>query len=133
MRRCRLSLPQFVGIMCMLIAGLGVGKAIGQTYQNFQCVPIAAPVTGCECPLGADHADRCEGTLPKSGNMYGDVACTAMPDYECESGSGMNPCGRVVMCPCITCGEPLIYLGCTCEVFDDKPPCINSWGSCAYQ
>lgn len=124
----------FIAIGFAMAVSVGASQSFAQVLTNFMCVPIAAPVTTCDCPLGPHHADRCEGSLPKSGNMYGDVACTAIPAVNCDAGGGggANPCGRVVMCPCIACGTPIIFLGCTCVVFEDKPPCQNTWGGCVY-
>ena len=131
----RISFLHFAAMASALIAGIGGNYLIGETtFPNAICGPAAMPVTSCECPLGAGHADRCEGTLPKNGgNMYGNVMCSAQPGSSCLSGAtGMNSCGRIAMCPCITCGTPIYILGCGCTIFNNKPPCSNTWGNCAY-
>lgn len=102
-----------------------------------KCKPIAAPVTGCECPLGGDEVDRCKGTLPKEGaTLYGDVACQTDPTTSCTpvTTNDANPCGIVVMCPCVKCSAVFVDTSLTCDCVDhpEKPPCTHRWGQCTY-
>ncbi len=134
-RTNRLSILTFLAVASVIIGSTVGNCLIGDIWQNNKCKPTTVPVFGCDCPLGPGHNDRCEGTLPKTGNMYGGVSCQTESGSTCDYGSSenKNACGRVVMCPCLTCGQPLI-MGCQngCTVFNDKPPCLNSWGECTY-
>lgn len=117
-----------------------VSLLMADTQTDYTCEPIAAPVTGCECPEGANTPNYCEGALPKGGCMYGDVMCMMMAGFDCiTSTSGANSCGGVVnvvggpncgTAPWNFCdenGEPLEQVP-----KPGKPPCTNTWGECEY-
>ncbi len=130
------SVKTVVFAIVIFLGGFVGNHLSGDLWQNSKCKPATTPVTTCDCPLGPNHHDRCEGTLPKIANMYGGVTCQGEYNSTCDYGNGSqnkNACGKVVMCPCLTCGTPLI-MGCNdpCEVFPNKPPCSNSWGECTY-
>ena len=127
----------------LIVAGLLLcGSAVAETLPDQECLPAAMPVTECECPVGTSNTDYCEGALPKAGAcMYGDVMCWMSPGETCEhSGSGANPCGRVVD---LKQGPPCgagVWDFCdpaTGEIYEPvpyptKPPCTNTWGQCEY-
>lgn len=110
---------------------------LASEFTNSVCKPTTTPVATCNCPVapGAPIIDRCEGTLPVAGSQYyGDVACMPQGTVSCYSSSGnSNACGRVVKCDCIAdCNTPIMFLGCGCQVFEDKPHCQSTWGQCQW-
>ena len=131
---------------------IGVGlvlcsSALASTLPDQECVPIAAPVTTCGCPVGVGNRDYCKGELPKAGAcMYGDVMCMTSPGKNCvqPAGGGANSCGIVIeftdtRAP--ACGSGSFDF---CDPNDPnggmyanrphrtKPPCTTTWGSCEY-
>lgn len=126
---------------CLLFATAVLVSSVccATVYQDSKCQPIAAPVTSCECPLGENHPDRCEGSLPKNGGtMYGDVGCQLFPGTTCTDGSGnQNDCGRVAICTIpqgttVQCKDQTVTLPCTIFTPAQKTPCVNTWGNCTY-
>ena len=129
----RLCVASFV-LVCF---ACGIAQLPGDIlFPNSKCLPAAMPVTTCGCPAtGPDHPDRCEGTLPKVGTMYGNVDCFSESNSNCTKTTQLaNSCGRIAMCPCVTCSEGLYEIPCGCTIFtiEQKPPCTTKWGNCVW-
>lgn len=126
--------------IAVFLAGIAFsGLCLAAEIEESKCQPTATPVTTCNCPVapGAPIVDRCEGSLPVSGNeYYGDVDCTFYPSSTCQQSTGnSNACGRVVRCLCADdCNISFATtpLTCTCTVFLDKPNCLSNWGKCQW-
>jgi hypothetical protein len=124
-------------IVCLTAAVIGGSACLAGIVPDYKCIPIAAPVTTCGCPVPGTPEDRCEGSLPKApSTCYGDVMCMGWPGQTCITADGANSCGRVVHCPCDPCVDPDYCLTggstCACTVYDNKPPCTTTWGSCVW-
>lgn len=133
----------FVGLgLSMFILSFAFAvSCFADPFPNSRCAPTTVPVTTCGCPNGVVQ-DRCEGSMPKIGNYYGNVACGANPMTSCAPASNnANSCGLVVMCPNTNCNNPIYWYPMTdamgnptCTTFPPtvKPPCTTTWGNCTY-
>lgn len=134
---------QIVELLALTSAAWCGAACLADVIPNMKCLPTTLPVSGCGCP-NAVQEDVCQGVLPKTGNMYGEVACSAaLPPNTCDNTQNQNACGIVYKCAGVVCGStappgpgnpyPYGIFWPSCEAHPEKSGCENKyWGKCVY-